>query len=177
MKCKYCGKDNIKNQKGLATHRRYSKKCFDLWSKEQAQKNESYFKNNNFVECKVCGRMLRNISNTHLKSCHGITQQEYKTMFPDAPIFAEDLLITQKENRQATLTKRYYDKNINIHDSCSEFFFIKKYGEEEGKYLYEEHCKSVGLSKENFIKKYGEEEGLIRYDLFCEQRRGICSLD
>lgn len=33
------------------------------------------------LNCKVCGKRLRSINNTHLKT-HGITVEEYKELYP-----------------------------------------------------------------------------------------------
>lgn len=40
--------------------------------------------NRDIVNCKLCGKAFRRISNTHLKKEHGITCKEYRKMFPEA---------------------------------------------------------------------------------------------
>lgn len=173
MKCKYCGEDGFKNKKGLSVHRRYNRYCFNLWKKEQDEIKE----NTTLVKCEICGKKMRNISNTHLKK-HGITQQQYKNMFPDSNIFAEGLLDIQKENRESTLKERYFDNDINCHDSGSLDFFIRKYGG-EGKELYDKKCQKISFSSslEGYIEKYGEEEGIVQYNIVCENRTGVGNLD
>ena len=155
-KCKYCG-TICKDLKGLATHRRYNKECYILWEKEQNTINDS----KTYVYCEICGAKLRNISNTHLKK-HNITQQEYKKLYPNSPIFAEGLLDLQKNNREDTITERYTNNNINIRDSNSLDYFIRVYGDNtDAREKYKERCKSIGYksSRQYFIDLYGEYEG------------------
>lgn len=41
-----------------------------------------------YVECRICGFKSKRIYGRHLKS-HGITSEEYKNLYPDAPLYAE----------------------------------------------------------------------------------------
>lgn len=48
------------------------------------EKEKQFLKNNeNFVVCKLCGKKMRMITNTHLKNVHQISKTEYKLMFPN----------------------------------------------------------------------------------------------
>lgn len=190
LTCKYCGKTGFFNTKGLATHRRFSKPCLEAWKKEQEEIDNSKSK----VKCEICGEYLRNISNTHLKK-HGMTQQEYKQQFPEAPIFSDGLLDLQKEKREATIFERY-GNDTTIYKVTKETFiknngeekgtqmwseflekrkhqsslewYCNKYGLEEGKKLYEERCQSrIGIGSLNwYCDKYGEDEGTNKYNKF-----------
>jgi len=102
MECKYCGRDGFEGTKGLATHRRYNKSCFEKWALERKEEDNKRTK----VECRLCGQLLRNISNTHLKK-HSITQQQYKILFPDSPLFSEGLLKYQRDKREKTICEKY----------------------------------------------------------------------
>ena len=171
MECKYCGKTGFINEKGLATHRRFSKECYEQWKKEQELLDSQKTK----VRCEICGECLRNISNTHLKK-HGITQKEYKQQFPNSPIFSEGLLETQKEKREASIIERYGEDN-SIH-AVNENSFIRKYGQEEGIKLWNEHRKrrkNQG-SLEFYCKKYGQEEGTKIYNERCNSIKGRYTL-
>lgn len=44
-----------------------------------------------YVECKLCNKKFKRISNTHLKKVHNITCKEYKKQFPDAKFDSEQL--------------------------------------------------------------------------------------
>ena len=43
------------------------------------------------IECKLCGRAYRRITNTHLFKVHQITIEDYQILFPNAPIDAPGL--------------------------------------------------------------------------------------
>ena len=107
MICKYCDRKDFKNDKGLATHRRHNKKCYNKWLTEKQEEESKKTK----VQCLLCGKQLRNISNTHLKK-HSITQKQYKILFPSALLFSEGLLNEQKQKRKDTIKKKYTEEEI-----------------------------------------------------------------
>ena len=201
MECKYCGKDGFASVKSLSIHRRFSKKCYEQWKKEQDEIDNAKTK----VKCEICGEYLRNISNTHLKK-HGITQQEYKKQFPEAPIFSDGLLNIQKEKRESTIYERYgNDKSIyqiteesfiknngieegkklwkeylkNREHQGSLEFYCNKYGDEEGAKIYKERCSALKGKNtlSGFISKYGEEIGTKKYNEFCKIQSKCRSLE
>lgn len=157
LTCKYCGKSGIKNKKGLASHRKFSKSCYDQWKKEQDQIDSNKTK----VVCCICGKKLRNISNTHLK-LHGLTQQEYKKKYPEAKIFSEGLLEIQKQKREKRIFEKYGDDKSYLKQNLQQF--QKRYGKEDGIKRYNEFCGKIGCSLKKCIKKYGEEDGIKRYN-------------
>ena len=162
VECIYCGK-MCKDAKGLASHRRYSKNCYDKWKAEQDEIANS----KTYVYCRICGEKLRNISNTHLQK-HNITQQEYKEMYPDAPIFSEGLLDIQRQNRESTIAERYSDIGNKIHDCASLDFFMRKFEDEELAYkawIERKENTAYNVSRYGYIDKYGEFEGNRLFDL------------
>ena len=48
-------------------------------------------KNENFVICKICGKKMKSISNTHLKNKHNITTLEYKLKYPNEKIVSTSI--------------------------------------------------------------------------------------
>ena len=112
MECLYCNRKGFKNIKGLSVHRRYNKKCYNKWFQEKQEEDNKKTK----VECLLCGKNLRNISNTHLKT-HSITQKQYKILFPNALLFSEGLLEEQNQKREKTIQKRY-TKYAKHHRPC-----------------------------------------------------------
>lgn len=44
------------------------------------------------IKCHICGAHYKQISNSHLKKAHGITLQQYREQFPDAPIVSPEVL-------------------------------------------------------------------------------------
>lgn len=124
IKCEFCEKYVAINKKGLSIHRRSSKDCYNKWIEIENEKESTRSK----VECEICGTLLRNISNTHLKK-HNLTQQEYKEKFPDSPLFAEGLLEIQKNNREKTIGERYTPDEIKyLKGEKAKEEIIKKYG-------------------------------------------------
>ena len=100
--CEFCGKDVAKNKKGLSIHRRHNKECNEKWLESEKIKEDKKTK----ITCKIFGKSLRYISNTHLEN-HNINQQEYKEKYPNSPIFSDGLLDIQKNNREATISEKY----------------------------------------------------------------------
>lgn len=127
MRCKYCNRKGFNGKKGLAMHREGHHRdnpCYISWKKEQ----DDLEKRKSKIKCKICGSLLRNISNTHLRK-HGITQQEYKIRFPNAPIFSKGLLALQNELREKTIRKRYTREEIrNLRGEKAVLAKEKKYG-------------------------------------------------
>ena len=174
-KCIICQKD-FSTKRGLISHLHECKdfKHTNYYSEILKQKNENYNNTHTFVKCMICGKVLRNISNTHLKK-HNITQQEYKIKFPNSRIFADGLLNEQKSKREETIDRIY----PNRKDYCSITVdkYIDKYGIIEGSRLWSEHKLKLGHSLDNYIKKYGQEIGLKKYKECCENLKGLMTLD
>jgi hypothetical protein len=63
----------------------------------------------NYVVCRLCGKKLKSISNTHLKNKHNMTTFEYKLKFPNDKIVSET--ISQIFSEHSRLT------NINMKPS------------------------------------------------------------
>lgn len=171
MDCKYCGKKGFTTSKGLSIHRRHSKECYLKWKQEKDFEDA----NKTNVKCEVCGKYLRNISNTHLRK-HNMTQQDYKRMYPDAHIFSDGLLDMQKANRESTIFERY-GKDKTIYSITLETF-IKNNGEEKGRKMWEEYLKERHHrgSLQWYYHKYGEQEGAKLYKTRCESFNGRFTL-
>lgn len=45
-----------------------------------------------WVECKICGLRCDNIARRHLKYTHNITNEQYREMYPDAPLFCKNTM-------------------------------------------------------------------------------------
>lgn len=174
-KCIICNKE-FSTKRGLISHLH---ECKDNNHKEYydrllKEKIENYNSTHTFVKCMICGKELRNISNTHLKR-HNITQKEYKIKFPDAKIFADGLLNEQRSKREETINKIYHGKR----DYCSNTLdkYIDKYGIIEGTRLWNDYKSKLGHSLNNYIKKYGQEIGLKKYRKCCEASKGLWTLN
>jgi len=150
MKCKYCNREGFVDNKGLATHRRYNKICYNKWIKEKEEIDSKRTK----VKCLLCGKMLRNISNTHLKK-HSITQQQYKKLFPNAPLFSEGLLDEQKQKREKTIKQRYTKEQIKyLHGKKSILSKEKKYNMPYSEFCRQNHINNITKNPEKYDKIY-----------------------
>ena len=70
-------------------------------------------KNKNYVICKICGKKMKSITNTHLKEKHNITTLEYKLKYPNERIVSNstseklsDLAKTTNINMVPTWTSK-----------------------------------------------------------------------
>ena len=158
MICKYCDRKDFKNDKGLATHRRHNKKCYNKWLTEKQEEESKKTK----VQCLLCGQRLRNISNTHLKK-HSITQKQYKILFPSALLFSEGLLNEQKQKREDTIKKKYTKKEIKYLKGKKSVLAREK----KHNMKFSEICKNALIEDkkkdhEKYIKIYGEIGGKVK---------------
>lgn len=94
-------------------HRKQCRECYNKLKRDKRDKkrNENFIKGN-LLECKICGKFLRHINNTHLKR-HGLTITEYKEKF-GPEIFTQDLLKEQNLNREKTIGERYTEEEIKF---------------------------------------------------------------
>lgn len=63
-----------------------------------------------FVTCKICGKQLKTITNTHLKR-HDLTMDEYQQQY-DAKVFTDDVIQQQLDHRTETIKTRYTPEEI-----------------------------------------------------------------
>lgn len=104
IKCKYCSK-LFNETTDISRHYRYeSEKCYNKWKSELDERPK--------IKCEICGKELRNISNTHCQRKHNISQEDYKNMYPNAKIFADGLLDVQKEKRENSINEKYTPEEI-----------------------------------------------------------------
>lgn len=66
----------------------------------------------NFVVCRVCGERLKTISHRHLNK-HGITFEEYKRRFPDAPLHSIEYLKNHSEATKRLMAKLEYKARLS----------------------------------------------------------------
>jgi len=96
IKCIYCLKE-FEHSSDISRHYKSSKECYDKFKKDK-----KILESRPHVICAICGKRLRNISNTHMQ-LHNMTQQEYKEKYPNRPIFSNGLIDLQAENRNKTI--------------------------------------------------------------------------
>lgn len=156
--CKYCGKAGFENNHSLSAHRQYNLICFDKWKKDQ--EIEELNKCQSRIPCEICGKLLKNISNTHLRS-HNLTMKQYKEKYPNSNLFSKELLKIQLDKREKTIHTKYtpdeikYFKGIKAHDST-----FQKYGktveqlQAEDRLLNPEKWKLAAQKTGNGIKEF-----------------------
>jgi len=128
-------------------NKKWFEEYFDIVEKEKEIKIEHIFKTTtknkereelfidgkNYVICKLCGEKMKLISNTHLKSKHNTTTNEYKLLFPNDKLISETSSSIFRNNTVIT--------NINMKPSWT------SKGEIEVKEFVEELGFSVEKSK------------------------------
>jgi DNA-binding transcriptional regulator YhcF (GntR family) len=75
------------------------------------ERNTLFNDKKNYVVCKLCGKKLKSISNTHLINKHNITTFDYKLKFPNEKIVSET--VSDKFSKQTKIT------NSNMKPSWS----------------------------------------------------------
>ena len=65
----------------------------------------------NTIICLICNKNFKYISNTHLKT-HGITQQEYKSKYPDAELKTDELKIKCGDSARGRTYEEIYGEDI-----------------------------------------------------------------
>lgn len=65
-----------------------------------------------FVICRVCGERLKTISQRHLNK-HGITIEDYRRLFPDAPVHSIDYLKNHSEATKRNMAKPEYKARLS----------------------------------------------------------------
>jgi hypothetical protein len=162
-------------QEGL---KRWKKICNRKGIKLDANNLEGEIYKGNAIKCLGCGLITTRLQYTHFKyKCNIKSTREYAIKFPNSPLVAPNLA-----------------KNTAI----TEQRMIEKYGELEGRQLWERYrdrqaetntfeykSKTYGWSKldfdeynssractlTNFINRYGESEGLAKWQNYCERQR------
>jgi hypothetical protein len=154
VSCSFCGKE-FETVKGVSVHYRHSQHCLTEYRKRKEFEKDNDKRTK--VECLVCGQMLRNISNTHLKK-HNITQKEYIEKY-NAGIFAEGLTKEQSKKREETIARLYGDNDPRkLSSQKSHPRLIEEYGSlsewarclrenEPGKYAEAAKKTSAGVRK------------------------------
>lgn len=67
----------------------------------KSQENENFFeKEDNYVICRLCGKKMKMITNTHLKNNHQITNIEYKLLFPNDKFVSISTSTILKQNAE-----------------------------------------------------------------------------
>lgn len=67
-----------------------SRDCMNLVLFHGAAKREHQASEAGFIECKLCGRSMKSISNSHLRWTHGIDPGKYLAQFPGAKLMTDE---------------------------------------------------------------------------------------
>jgi hypothetical protein len=146
--------------------------------------NEKDIANGDAIKCEGCGLVASNLQSSHFKSkCKIKSIEEYKKLYPDAPLKSQNLI---------NLSKLTFEN------------FILKYGDEEGQKRWKSYCdkqaevnsfeykaKKFGFTKEDFdnfnfsravtfdnlINRHGIENGTEIWKSYCEKQRYTNTLE
>lgn len=150
--------------------------------------------NGNFVICPICNKQFKQINTAHLRERHGISLQEFKSLYPDCKTLSDN-----QRRKKATLLNLTQQQSKNLKFGHTLQGFIKRYGETEGKRRYQEskikkskshslqwfvqkygvnaeqmwinYKKNKGLTLEKYVKKYGKLQGVQKYQDFKAKRK------
>lgn len=76
---------------------------------------------NDSVECEICKKKFKKITNTHLKDVHDITMSEYISRYPDAKVLNDGLQQLHKEISKQINQERGYAYRSSIELEIEEF--------------------------------------------------------
>jgi hypothetical protein len=141
--------------------------------------------NGDAVKCEHCGGFMPMIQWSHLKyKCKSnITVKEYKELYPNAKVVAENVL-KQSVNTLENMIRIYgeeegqkrWDSYRNKQAVTNTFEYKKeKYGWTEED--FDKYNQSRAVTKENLINRHGDEKGLEIWNNYIEQQRYTCSKD
>lgn len=116
-------------------------------------------KNENYVICKLCGKKMKSITNTHLKEKHNITTLEYKLKYPNERIVSNS--ISEKLSDLAKTT------NINMVPTWT------SKGETEIKEFIESLGFIVGKSKNRKLLDGKEIDIVVEGTNICIEYNGL----
>lgn len=137
------------------------------------------------VECKLCGKFFKRITQTHLKNkcVEKISTEEYLDRFPGAEIIAPDLKKLYSNTEDSIKDKwgdvegeNRWERYISAQTESNLFEYKeKKYGWTEEK--FKEYNKSRAVTIDNLIKKYGEKTGIEKWEEYCNRQRYTTTLE
>ncbi len=111
----------------LSNNQEY-KKYFNITNKKLNRKNVL---KNDYVECKICGKSMLQINNTHLKK-HNITVEEYKLIYPNNKMVSNstsEKLRNQQIINNINITPSWTSKGeIEINKFINDLGFITEKG-------------------------------------------------
>lgn len=144
-----------------------------------------------FVQCGICGKLLKENNNAHIIKLHNYSIAEYDLNYPNHPRISIKGKIS-KNNFVGGVSEELSNKLKYSHTLDG---YIEKYGEDIGairynasktnksyvktkqsykerygdnwKDVYDNHNKSKGYNLEKYILKYGEIEGTLKYNKKC----------
>jgi 5-methylcytosine-specific restriction endonuclease McrA/predicted transcriptional regulator len=90
--CEHCG--------SKTTRRKFcSSSCRTSWHSVRLTEANVARDDVDSVECQLCHRQFRLITNSHLKKSHGVTPEEYLTQFPGARLYSAEMGQRYQETR------------------------------------------------------------------------------
>lgn len=102
------------------------------------------------IECKVCGRKLKKITNTHLK-LHNMTSLEYEKKYPNARFESDELAFGRQEHKLGKTYEEIYGVELAQKMKGEKRKRMTKYNVEKRMCKI---CKNVFLAKENSTQVY-----------------------
>jgi hypothetical protein len=166
-RCDFCGK-SFAIKDNLYRHLSKNKDCYDFYYHDKVE-------NIDYVTCRICGKRLSRIFEQHLKT-HGMTTEEYRLLFPDAVLTAQET----KDKRKQTNLERYGVENPFVVKEIKEKVkqtFLERYNVEHPMQIKEvrDKFKQTCLERYSVENPARSEEIKNRIKQTCLERYGVDS--
>jgi hypothetical protein len=166
-RCDFCGKSFVVKD-NLYHHLSKNKDCYDFYYRDKVE-------NVDYVTCRICGKRLNRIFKEHLKM-HGMTTEEYRLLFPDAVLTAQET----KDKRKRTNLERYGVENPFAMKEIKEKVkqtFLERYNVEHPMQIKEvrDKFKQTCLERYSVENPTRSEEIKNRIKQTCLERYGVDS--
>jgi very-short-patch-repair endonuclease len=128
------------------------------------------------VKCKICGKIFKRITPTHLKR-HNMTIKEYINIYGKTELLDDYLRNLCDSASKKSFIRRYgykegikkYDEYVEFHKYKNSFEYKKnKYGWD--RQTYEAYNKSRAVTKELCIKRHGKKKGKKIYEDYVKKQ-------
>ena len=130
------------------------------------------------ITCEICNKPFKRITMTHLKH-HGMNNvDEYKQLFPNAPIVSKELAKQYATNSEERFIKKYGEDLGKIKyseykkfQSVKNTFEYKRQTYGWSREQFDEYNRSRSVTKENLIKRHGEIIGTQKWNKYVNRQK------
>jgi len=138
-----------------------------------------------YIECKICGKKLKRITHSHVKT-HNITIKQYQDKFGyDPSILTCESLLNKFSVTEKSMINKYGEKDgkhrwneYKEKQRVSNTYEYKKHKHGWTMEQFNSYNSSRAVTKENCIKRHGKVKGLSVYNEYIrKQRYSGCTIE